>query len=258
MQKDEALLLPSFLAYYGALFGQQSLHIIDNGSAQPTRDILQAAAAQGATIYYDHASAQDFERKGEIIGALVTSLRDRYDAFITVDGDEFLGVRHNDGSYSCAPAAILAELAKFQPDTAYRMHQRLRNHPQDDRQFSDFGSPNPKLVFGAGLVDGLCVGMHRCITPARIEDTRLVLFEFHHKPYAHIQHSARSKLKLRLDINNEAALRTYTGAGSHLPRYLLFSPEQYRDHLASQPWFETDAIHNAFAALGLPHLFGAA
>lgn len=256
MQKDEVLLLPSFISYYGALFGYAALHIIDNGSAEPTRKILQAAAALGCTIYHDHPSAEDFERKGEIIGSVVNALRSSYDVFITVDGDEFLGVKTENGRYSCQRDDIFAELSRFKPDTAYRMLQRLRNNPLDDRQFYDISSPNAKLVFGTGKVEGLCLGLHSCTTPTQVEETMMVLFEFHNKPYPHIQNSARAKLKLRVNLNDEGALRAYDGAGAHLPRYLLFSHAQYLDHLATQPWFETDAIHQAFVALGLPHHFG--
>lgn len=256
MQKDEELLLPSFVAYYSALFGPSALHIVDNGSASLTRSMIDEAESQGCTIYRNFSSPQDFKRKGDVVASIVNSLRQRYDVFLTLDCDEFIGVNTSRHGYSCRREDILDELSHFKPDTAYRIHQRLRNHPLDDRRFYDIASAIPKLVFGSARIEGLTVGFHVCTAPATVRNTRLVLFEFHNKPFEHLRRSARDKLKLRLDVSDAQALRNYSGKGAHLPRYLLFSQAEYLNHLASQPWFETPAIHDAFGALGLPHLYG--
>ncbi len=257
MQKDEKLLLKHFAAYYGHLFGHENIFIIDNGSSSETKRILDDLAGIGCNIIYDFDQPEDFSSKGTIIGKIASDLAQKYDAFITLDCDEFIGVKIDleKPAYSCDRGDLLSELAKFQPNTGYKILERLRNDVKASGRFFDIKARSPKLVFGSGRIENLCVGLHSCTTPKCIVSTSLVFFEFHNKPFSDLQRSAFEKLKTRVDVNDRQKLSDYRGPGEHLPRYLIWSETEYHQSFDGMEFIYTSAVDDAFAKLGLPTLY---
>lgn len=92
MQKNENILLPLFVEYYGNLFGYYSIHIFDNGSDDTMKPILLNAELKGCTVIYDYDSASDFENKGKIIGEYITKNIQRFNISLPLDCDEFIGI----------------------------------------------------------------------------------------------------------------------------------------------------------------------
>jgi len=257
MQKDERLLLRHFATYYGYLFGFENLYILDNGSAAETRIILDDIARHGGNIIYSYSRPKDFELKGVAICNIANGLLKKYDVFITLDCDEFIGVKTNTigNEYSCTKESIYNELSHFEPNTGYQVIERFRNNPSNQKLFYNLNSTNRKLVFGAGRIKGLSVGLHHCVIPKKILTSKLVFFEFHNKPFLDLQRSAKEKLKLRVDINDRNKLASYRGPGEHLPKYLLCSEEQYYEDVNKQPYLYICAINDAFNHPGLPPAF---
>ena len=114
MQKDEKLLLKHFAAYYGDLFGYENIFIIDNGSSWETKRVLADLTETGCNIMYDFDQPEDFSSKGAIIGKIASELAQRYDAFITLDCDEFIGVKVD------LEEIVLAYLARAEARPAYQ------------------------------------------------------------------------------------------------------------------------------------------
>jgi len=257
MQKDEKLLLKHFAAYYGDLFGYENIFIIDNGSSWETKRVLADLTETGCNIMYDFDQPEDFSSKGAIIGKIASELAQRYDAFITLDCDEFIGVKVDleRPVYSCDRGDLLSELAKFQPNTGYKILQRLRNDLKAPGRFYDIKALSPKLVFGPGSIENLCVGLHSCTTPECIASTNLVFFEFHNKPFSDLQRSAFEKLKTRVDVDDRQKLSDYRGPGEHLPKYLIWSESEYHRSFDAVESFFSSAVDDAFAKLGLPPLY---
>ncbi|WP_162943975.1 MULTISPECIES: glycosyltransferase family 2 protein [unclassified Rhizobium] len=257
MQKDEHLLLGHFAAYYGALVGRENIYIIDNGSSPETREILSRIGNDGCNIIYEYDRPEDFSSKGAIIGKIATDLAQKYDAFITLDCDEFIGVKVDPDRpvYSCTRDELLSEIAKFQPNTGYKILERLRNDVKASGRFFNLNAISPKLIFGSGRIENLCVGLHSCSIPERIASTNLVFFEFHNKPFRDLQRSAKEKLKTRVDINDRQKLAEYRGPGEHLPKYLLWSEDDYLSSFEDRDFFSTSAIDDALKEIGLDPLY---
>lgn len=257
MQKDEHFLLRHFAAYYGALFGHKNIYIVDNGSSPEIRKILSQIEGHGCNVIYEFDRPEDFSSKGEIIGKIATELAQQYDAFITLDCDEFLGVKINTDPpiYSCDREALLYEIKKFRPNTGYKILERLRNDVKTAGRYFNINAISPKLVFGPGPIEGLSLGLHSCLIPESIEHTNLVFFEFHNKPFSDLQRSAKEKLKTRVDINDRLKLAEYRGPGEHLPKYLLWSEDDYLSSFEELEFFSTSAVEDTFNEIGLASLF---
>jgi hypothetical protein len=84
---NEALLLPLWLTYYGALFGLENLYLIDDGSTDGSTDDLGAVNV----IRIDQAEI-DQDTRCRDVSFFHNEIKRLYDAVIYVDIDEFLVV----------------------------------------------------------------------------------------------------------------------------------------------------------------------
>lgn len=255
MQKDEVHLFPQFVHYYGTLFGHENIHVFDNGSSPDLDAGLADAEALGVRIDPSFASAEDFERKGEILSRAMNEKRGEYDILLPLDCDEFIGLRTADGGYSCRRDDLLDFFASL-PSGAYHTGERLRNDPADIGRYFVWGGLR-KLFFVRCKSTTLDVGFHNCRYPIRKTATALCHFEFHHKPFEILQRHARNKLRLRVDVTDPDAVAQYVGPGMHLvPILTMRSEVEYQAYLARQDWFRTDALRIAFDEMGLGNPFG--
>lgn len=254
MHRDEQHLLPFFVHFYGTRFGYGNIHVFDNGSSPDLHDVLARVEALGVSVDRSFDTAEDYERKGEIIEQAMNARRSKYDITLPLDCDEFIGLILPDGRYSCETADLLDFFATLSPG-AYSTGQRLRNDPRDLSRFYLWQGMH-KIFFVKSRSRGLDVGSHDCTAPRRTTPTPLCYFELHNKPFDILRAHALNKMELRLDPEDRAALDQYGGPGMHLLPILRMSSEvEYLGHLDDQPWFRTDALSDAFERMEMGNPF---
>ena len=149
MQKNEKDLLPIFVAYYGALFGYENIYIFDNGSDAYMLDELRKSEVLGCNVSLEFSSHADFERKGEIVASYINNLTDKYDVFLPLDCDEFIGIEVPDG-YSCESEDLLQGFEEINGSHGYQISQRFYNHPFKKNLFTKNLKGMRKLFFWDG------------------------------------------------------------------------------------------------------------
>lgn len=251
-------MLPRWLAYHGALFGHDNLFVFDNGSMDPKvkRDLVAFGEDRGVHVFRGHGRRSDMEDKGRILGETITDLdrSGRYDFFVPLDCDEFVGVGLPSGAYSGEPADVHAELGRHAHSTApLRIGARLFNALQPDVFHVNPGwDPAPKYFFAAGTFKAMDIGSHvvQTLRQAVPIDTRLVHFHFHFKPFVLQRARARQILEARVDLRDRDALRAYDGPGRHLVKYLLMTEGEYQESLRRLEPVRTDAFSRSLERLG--------
>jgi hypothetical protein len=88
MQKDEDDILNEWILYHAYLFGLENIYIIDNGSGEASKSILEFYESQGLNVSY----RDDYSRKGEYLFELIKETSNECDIAIPLDLDEFIGV----------------------------------------------------------------------------------------------------------------------------------------------------------------------
>jgi Glycosyl transferase family 2 len=235
MQKDEADLLQLFAQYYSLLFGSENLYIFDNGSNERIQRILHNLEKDGCNIIMGYNEQNDFEKKGLIFTEYFKKYQDKYDVFLPLDCDEFIGVETEDG-FSCNKHEIMQELNTVAPNNAYQIRSIYRNHPIYLDMFHNYQG-HKKFFFGKGEIRDLSVGYHNFTYPKRLINSQLIYFEFHHKPFPTLIEHARNKMRSRITFNDAKQLEFYKGAGNHLIKYLLMPSErEYHNYIDSLEW----------------------
>ncbi len=255
MQKDEDDLLPIWIKYYSALFGPENINIFDNGSRSYfVRQVLRDAEANGVRVIYKYSLKIDFEKKGKVLANDFLLHQDKFDCFIPVDCDEFIAVETKSG-WTCDAEAIKLELAGTIEGIGFSVSRRFQNCPWDPEIFYFHESKNPKLYFGKGKVKGLCTGFHSTKMPRIIIDSRIGIFEIHHKPLDLLKEHAKRKLESRVKSFEQDAIRNYKGRGKHLIPYLFMSEDTYLESFQQKRGIRTSALVNALSALKLKFPF---
>lgn len=230
MLKNERLLLEPWLYYHGYLFGFENIFVFDNGSTDPeVRTILEKFRAVGVTVDYSKNAQNDFDGKGNIVGHLINEFRTcgRYDIVFPLDCDEFVAICGERGP-SCQRNDIMAEIHRLAPlHRAARVGRCLDNRPGfiDVFRFPDF----MKTIMPVADFASIDHGFHEGRTSNHLEmcPTDIIYIHLHYKPFALQQEHARAKLEPFVDVNDENALRNFTGVGKHLPRYLFMTEDEY-------------------------------
>lgn len=230
MLKNERILVEPWLLYHGYLFGFENLFVFDNGSTDPTvRAVLEKFKTVGVTVDYSKTAPNDFDRKGFVIGDLINEFKKdgRYDIVFPLDCDEFVAICSGQG-VSCRRDEIMTEIDRLAPlHRAVRVGRCLDNRPG----FIDvFRFPNfKKTIMPVADFELIDHGFHEGRTTNHFEmcPTDIIYIHLHYKPFAMQQEHARAKLEPFVDVNDENALRSFTGVGKHLPRYLFMKEEDY-------------------------------
>ncbi len=259
MQKDEDILLPTWIAYHGKLADPADIVIIDNGSQKPAvREILAAAAAQGIRVV-NKPSAQDFVDKGKLVQAEARRLAETHDWVFPLDCDEFVGVFEGQG-FSTARAAIEAELSKVEETGLKigRITRGLWNIPGttdlylEDMQKVVF-QPNADLVLEKGFHQ-FDFMKNEPLFPGTDTLTNIGYMHFHNRHYGSLLESSRMKLAAGIDNFYYKTLQTYVGPGYHCRSYFLMDDNEYYESF-KEPAMDAAGL---FKAHGLDVPFGEA
>lgn len=254
MQKDEGGLLRAWIIHHSNVFGAENVFILDNVSAdRQTLAILDWAERCGVNVI---RGVEQFERKGIEVTNLIDSLRGRYDWFVPLDADEFIGIYRN-GKLCMERCAILSELRMLWSDKIVRMLHYIWSIP---------GSPlgyyteARKVIVPSALQVRLDVGFHlfswdpasygNTVSDDLFQASNIAYAHMHNKPYEKLLEAARSKLSSRVTSFNKEDLETYSGAGKHLIRYFFMTKDEYE---SSFPLGTIDLERCFFeAGLGIP------
>lgn len=255
MQKNESLLLEPWLVYHGHLFGYENLYVYDNGSdLDVVKNVLMTFERQGVNVYWDKNSHEDFEMKGHIIGDIVKNFQkdNSYDLVVPLDCDEFFAISGERG-LTTDRAEILEYLHSI-GDTmqAPDMTHGFWNWPGHLDLF--IVGKFEKSIIPVRNFQEIDLGFHQVLLsePHGRFRSRAVYFHLHYKPIEMIKKSASEKLKLRLDMNDPDAVRTYDGVGVHLARYLTMTRESYCSLIANQfPLVATRNLTETLERLGV-------
>lgn len=254
MQKNEDDLLEPWIAYHGRMFGYENLFVFDNGSTnQRVLKTLEKYVGR-INLMTNRAQKIDFERKGEIIGALITSLEQNNgpDFFLPLDCDEFVALDSPGGGISCSPESVAAYLGGLAGDPRVLTIKRSYfNVPGQPLQF--YRRDGRKCFFASGSFLALDIGYHQGKSRHTNEEyqTEIVHVHFQNKPFQTFQTHAKQKLEGRIPNFLPETLARYRGRGYHLCRYLLMSEEEYLHSFDHRRKLRLPSFEAAMHELGL-------
>lgn len=233
MQKNEGGLIRSWITHHANTFGAENVFVLDNVSMDAqTLAILDWAERCGVNIIW---GIEEFARKGIEVNALIDSLRGKYDWFIPLDADEFVGVYRNN-RLCMQRHAIMSELQMLCPDKLVRMSNYVWSIP---------GSPlgyyteARKVIVPSALHVRLDLGFHlfswepgsygNTVNDDLFQNSNLSYTHLHNKPYDRLLDSARSKLTGRVKSFDLKDLKEYSGDGRHVIRYFFMTKDEYEN-----------------------------
>jgi hypothetical protein len=234
MLKDEVSLTAPFLRYHAALFGADNLYVVDNGTTEP--DVMKVLAAfeqEGVHVDRSFHTAEDYRRKGEIIGDLVKRLDNQaaYDFYILLDCDEFVVLRSG-STYTCDPEAIhrYLETRRGEP-RILKVDTNLSNIPGRPGVFQ--AAEYSKTIFPRNVLGATDHGHHAGWSRSGATDfvpCDIVYVHFHYRPFDEVVRFARQKLSAEMppeDLADTERLRNFKGRGWHLVKYVLGDEDGY-------------------------------
>ena len=255
MQKDEAHVLGSWLAYHGYLFGLQNLWVFDNGSTLPAvLATLAAFEGQGVNIIRSFARHQDYVNKGILIGDLIAELdaTGQYDFLIPSDCDEFI-VKQTNGGFTCDRAIILAYLSRFRGEgRVLRIPFQLANNPYRDDCYVWFEFF--KTFFAKGTFLSLDQGHHlgkSRKSPDRL-NTAIVHIHYHYPSYDRVKDTSRKKWLGEVPLDHLNSAVEYTGPFKHVVGNFFMEEQEYIAQFAQKPQFYLPSFRHLLRQLGHP------
>lgn len=233
MQKDEGDLLKTWVEYHAKLFGYRGIHIVDNGSTDPTTLAhLGWAEGEGAKVYV-RPKPTDFERKGIIVSEILNEHCAGYDVCFPLDSDEYVA-GYEGRKPTSADAVIERELRAFLDSGKPLMRLRtcLWNVPGTT---SGYFSPHYKVGTRPEYKVTLDLGLHLfdhakgkdTVDPDLLHRPGLGLMHFHNRSFEEVRRRARAKLRYRLKDFEPETLKAYRGAGGHLIKYFQMEEADY-------------------------------
>jgi hypothetical protein len=245
MQKNEHLLFPLFIDFYGYLFGFDAIHIFDNGSDSNMVPLLQDAQEKGCKINYEFNKPIDFERKGSIIGDCINSNIHDYPIGIPLDCDEFIVLEGTENRYIDKNTFI--DYFSSLEDGAHFIEKRYLNNPYSKSKYYRPQKAN-KLFFKNCHAEITDVGFHSAIFKngtGVYKGGSLTYFEYHNRGFDDLIAKSKEKMKLRLDVDNLP--ENYTGGGYHLHQYLKWKDEKkYIEAIYNHTHFKFDGLEKFF------------
>ena len=251
MLRNELALTPPFIAYHAALFGAENLYVFDNGSTDAGMlAMLDRIEASGVHVDRRYGTAEDFGRKGKVLGDLIERLDGTadYDFYIPLDADEFVALRTSSG-YTADPGAIHRYLDRLRGSrNILKVTQNLANLLGSPDRF--LAAPYSKTVWPHGVFRSMDLGFHTGTARdggSPYQDCDLVYVHFHYRPYEEVVEFAKQKLRTRLseeELADPARLHSYRGMGWHMVHYIENGPEAYYRQ------FRSPSRTVAFAGLG--------
>jgi hypothetical protein len=252
MQKDESEMLSAWLKYHSRIFGSDSLYVLDNGSTDAiTLDVLRKWADCGVTVIRAPLR-EDFDNKGLLLMRLFESLWDRYDWFIPLDCDEFVGVCF-DSEFITAPEALADQfsLAEAAEKPIVRIEKSFLNIPHSTKMYPE---RTWKVALRSGFKVNLDVGFHLYDWLKKTDSldsnlffkSQIAYLHFHNRGYYDQIKYSKAKLANRISNFQRSTLRAYQGSGIHLVRYLLSSEEEYLASFKRPSAFDCVSVFSDF------------
>lgn len=239
MQKNERELLPTWVEYYGAIFGYENLYILDNKSTcKDTLLVTERIKSSGIKVIHKD-SRSDFEIKGILCYEVAKSCFDNgYDFAYFADIDEFLVINNSDNPELSGPDSLLGEFDSLSNinTSLFRISVGWLNIPNTTKVVIDkFGTQKIILRRDAPRNMVIDIGFHLYDWGRRrdlneygnFHHTRFGLLHYHNKPYFRYVESAKDKLKDRVASFEPADLAKYQGSGIHLIKKLLQTEAEY-------------------------------
>lgn len=228
MQKNETILLRTWVRYYSYLFGARNLYILDNGSTVvESLEILKEAEKQGVNVCWSFSSPEDFVNKGKVVSGVFDTLLSTYDIALPLDADEVLILEESKPRIPTPD-----EMSKHLSSLLYKQSQYLRISTQYDNVSgtSKVASAHTKKCIvkrgGAVELDG---GFHmydwaKKSDRTTLEVSGLALIHFHNRPYTEMIVSSKEKLKSYIDDFSSESLVKFSSVGKHLIKYFSAQP----------------------------------
>ncbi|MBB3102457.1 glycosyltransferase family 2 protein [Azomonas macrocytogenes] len=255
MQKNEIDLLEKWIIHHGDIFGFENLYIFDNGSTdEKIKIISNEFTKKGVNFFFDFNTPTDFENKGKIIGRKIIELdsKEKYDFFIPLDCDEFVGVLNANGEYSCQREDIDKELAyHIKSEDVLLFKWQCFNSPINKNSFQI--QSTRKCFFRSKTFDSMDVGFHwgKSRLSGGEHHTSLIQFHFHNKPFEILREHAKEKLKLRVKSFEPDSLKNYDGPGLHMIKYFLATEKDYLSEFTKISHQKINCLEKRFKKLGL-------
>jgi hypothetical protein len=262
MQKNETLLLDSWINYHSALVGNDHVYVYDNASTDTAViRTLQNAEASGVNVFWDYTRQADFMNKGEIIAELIKRLdKERpHDFYFPLDCDEFLACLPPGGSPSCLKQDIIDSLTPYlEAEEILVVAHKYWNNILAPNLYA-INSSSKKCFFARGACHSLDHGFHHA--HARQGDaevkTSIIYFEFHYRTYAYHRKTNKQKLIGLIPDFSQSALRQYAKKRSHnfhCAQDLLQSKYEYMNGFRdSTQLVAAPTLLSTFDALGIDY-----
>ena len=144
LTKDEPELIGDFLEYYGALFGQSNIVVVDNGS---TDSRVAATYARFPAVHL-RIDTRPFPLALDWMSEHMATLRDQCEWILPLETDEFMFVlpRADDRGYKLTPGDVSRYLESLDPDVSVLRYGALYGSavdPTDGKYVAGVGYERP-------------------------------------------------------------------------------------------------------------------
>lgn len=255
MQKNENNLLKKWIRYHSYLVGVENLFVYDNGSdSKQVKETLAQYNNIGLNVISDKNTKQDFENKGRIFKEKIQELQKerKYDFFIPLDCDEFLGTVDSEGNLSCDKGSLMNTLSECRIDNKLLLiDAQFYNSSISNLWFNR--QPFRKCFFYKDTILELDLGFHwgKIIKSKEELRTRLVHIHFHNKPYSVAKQHAKEKLTGRIKDFTADSIKNYSGPGLHLTRFFKQDEDSYISQQIKLRHFKSHSLLHKFVQLGI-------
>ena len=254
MQKNETALIDPWLKYHCNLFGYENIYVFDNGShISSVVDTLDAYKAKGIHLSNKYSTVADYALKGEIITDCILHIQENqtYDVVVPLDCDEFLVLKDGQGA-TTSHQRIMAHMQDLTTTGGlFRVDQQLFNIIGRPGQFG-IGTYTKTIIVPDGSFVRSDHGHHFCLASGNrpYSPCNFAYVHYHYKPLAMLREHARAKLAPFVDVENLAAVASFTGAGHHLRPYLTMTEEEFANWHGGDQFYQFREFNERLAELG--------
>jgi len=194
-----------------------------------------------------------------LVGGIIGEFRDqdKYDVVFPLDCDEFVAVSGNHG-FSCCRKEIFEHIEALRLEKSMvRVSRWLNNRPG----FMNLFHLNDcdKSIVPVAYFKSIDHGFHdaKSLSNSDFVETKITYIHMHFKPFEITKAHARDKLAPFVNVNDVDALRSFSGIGSHLPRYLFMTKRDYYENFEGYeyPIVRFNGLNEILSALGVESEF---
>lgn len=266
MQKDEGYLLLLWSFYHIQLFGRKCIIIFDNGSTDYlTKKVLHVLSSMNIQVVYRFNKKDDYIKKGSILVNETKKYRSEQYVLLPGDIDEFICTIN--GSSPCFdPDSIRQSLLAFHDtltphDNLIRLRESVWSHPGSYKAIlgsfqrvalhRDYNGPD----IGWGLHYFYNWEKNCEMIPNLRRNEHICRLHSHFRPFEQQLATAREKLSPYVDVNDQVALRNYSGPCAYSAAIILGGRAGYESLLAERETRANINLEPEWAKTGLPFPF---